>query len=106
MAAWGISEMAGFTARQIFALKISGILATVNIVIAFSIIYFFREKDQSQFARYFLVGLVVRLLGMLSVIFMILKYSTLDHFIFIGSLFVLYFVYQIWEVLILNSNHK
>jgi hypothetical protein len=106
LSGWALVVLAKLTSSQVLGLKISGILATLNIVAAFSIIFLFKDKEQTQFARIFLGGLVVRLLAMLAVIFMILKYSSVDHFIFIGSLFVLYFIYQIWEVLILNSNHK
>lgn len=103
---WSISVIAEFSAEKIFGLQISGILATLNIVVAFFIIYFTKDKEQAQFSRIFLGSMIIRLFAMLAVIFTIFKFVTVDRFIFIGSLFVLYFLYQIWEVWILNSYHK
>ena len=104
LSAWGISVVAGFVKEQNSALFISGIIATLNIVVAFLIIYFSKDKKQSEFAKLFLGGMVIRLLAMLATIFVVFKYSDADHFVFIGSLFILYFLYQIWEVLTLNSK--
>ena len=41
--AWGISFIAQFSENQILGLQISGILATVNVVIAFLIIYLAKD---------------------------------------------------------------
>jgi len=104
--AWGISFIVQFSKNQILGLQISGILATVNVVIAFLIIYLAKDKEQANFAKIFLGGMAVRLVAMIVFIFIIFRYSRADHFVFIGSLFILYFVYQIWEVYILNSSQK
>lgn len=102
--AWGIVEVAGFGSDKIKGLYFSGILATINVVAAFVILKLSMPKDQKTFAKIFLSGMVVRLLGLLIAIFLIFKYSGADHFVFIGSLFILYFMYQIWEVLTLNGK--
>ncbi len=106
LVSWAVSTLAEFSKEQNTALIISGIIATLNIVVAFLIIYVSKDKKQSEFARIFLGGMVVRLLAMLAVIFMVFKYSDADRFVFIGSLFILYFLYQIWEVLTLNNKNK
>lgn len=103
--AWGISVAAELNADQILGLKISGVLATMNVVFAYLIIYFSQTKDQSAFAKIFLSGMVVRLFAMLALIFAIFNFSRADHFVFIGSLFILYFIYQIWEVLIISKQN-
>ena len=59
LAALGISSMAQFSENQIFGLQISGILATVNVVIAFLIIYLAKDKEQASFAKIFLGGMAV-----------------------------------------------
>ncbi len=105
LVSWAVSVVADFNKEQNSALFISGIIATINIVVAFLVIYFSKDKKQSEFAKIFLGGMVVRLLAMLATIFMVFKYSDADHFVFIGSLFILYFLYQIWEVLTLNSKN-
>lgn len=106
MAAWGIIRLAHFSAPQIDGIFYSGILGTVNIVLAFLIIKFSIERDQKTFSKIFLVGLIVRLLGLMIFIWIIFNYTDVNRFIFIGSLFILYFLYQIWEVLILYSSYK
>lgn len=103
---WGLINLLHFSAAQVLSLKISGILATLNVLLAFFVIYFTRKSRQEIFVRFFLATMVVRLLLMLAVVFMVLQLSTADHFIFISSLFVLYFVYQTWELLVLNSYFK
>lgn len=106
LAGSGISKAASFNPDQILSLCISGIIATVNIVIAFLVVKLSMHKEQDVFTKIFLSGMVIRLLGLLAVIFLVLKYSRVDHFVFIGSLFILYFIYQVWEVLMLNSKNK
>ena len=101
---WGIVQIAAFGAEKIQGLVISGILATANVISAYLILQLSMPKGQKAFAKIFLSGMVARLLGMLAVIFIVFKYSDTDHFVFIGSLFILYFMYQIWEVLTLNSK--
>ncbi len=105
-AAWGISVLAAFNIEQVLGLKLSGILATVNVTLAYLVIYFAQSKEQSEFAKIFLSGMVVRLFALLAFIFIIFNYSRADHFVFIGSLFILYFVYQIWEIFIISKQNK
>lgn len=106
ISAWGISIAANFNGDQILSLKISGVLATVNVAAAFLIIHFSQAKEQTMFAKIFLSGMVIRLFAMLAFIFAVFKYSSADHFVFIGSLFILYFVYQIWEVLTISKQNR
>ena len=103
-ASYVIALIASFSRDQIFSLYVSGIIATVNVVIAFLVVKFSMNKGQDIFTKIFLSGMVIRLLGLLAVIFLILQYSRVDRFVFIGSLFILFFIYQVWEVLILNSK--
>jgi hypothetical protein len=106
LAAWGLSVIVPFTSDQIFSVIIAGIIATINVIIAFLIIYISKDKEQSVFAKIFLSGMAVRILLMLGVIFSIFKFTQTDLFVFVGALFVLYFVFQIWEVFVLNSKFK
>jgi len=102
---WAIAVIGGFGPEKIQALCYSGILATLNIVIAFGVLKFSINQTQKTFAKFFLSGMVLRLLGLLICIFLIFNFSRADHFVFIGSLFILYFMYQIWEVLIVNTKN-
>jgi len=106
LAAWGIGKVVPFNGEQFNGILISGILGTLNIVIAYFIIKIAMGKDQKTFSQIFLGGLVIRLLALFIIIWIIFNYTSTDRFIFIGSLFILYFMYQVWEVLILYSNYK
>lgn len=104
--AWFAAELAGFDSLQINSLIYAGALATINILLAYLIIKLSIHKGQKEFSRIFLSGMVVRVLILLGIIFLILTYAKVKDFVFIGSLFILYFIYQVWEVLFLNSAFR
>jgi len=101
ISAYALAVFAELDAQGLFA---AGLLATINIIAAYGIIAYAFRHEQKKFAKIFLSGLVIRLFILLSVIFLILKFTTVNHFVFISSLFILYFIYQIWEVTFLNKN--
>jgi len=104
--AWGISAVSGFGKIENLSLVYSGILATLNIIAAYFLIKISINKGRKEFGKIFITGMVIRLFLMLLFIFIILKNCPVDNFVFIISLFILYFIYQIWEVVFLNSNFK
>lgn len=103
---WAAAKIASFQEEQNSGLIASGILATANIVVAFGIIQFSIQKDQKTFSKIFLTGMGVRLVLMLTVILAIIRFTRIDSFVFISALFILYFLFQIWEVVVLNSYLK
>lgn len=103
---WLTSELAGFDSYQIQSLIFAGALATLNILTAYIIVKLSIHRGQKEFSKIFLSGMVIRILFLLIIIFLVLKYTQANDFVFIGSLFILYFVYQVWEVLFLNSAFK
>jgi len=82
----------------------AGIIAAVNVVTAFLIVLFAITKDQTTFIRIFLSGVAIRLFIMLAMIFVILRYSQLNRFVFIVAFFILYFLLQGWEMIVLNKH--
>ena len=64
------------------------------------------NKDFNAFVRVFIGGIVIRMTVMLAVIFIIFKFMHIDNFVFIFSLFILYFIFQIWELTIINKHLK
>lgn len=104
--AWGFSAASGFTNVENISLVYSGVLATLNITAAYFLIKFSINKGQKEFGKIFITGMVIRVFLMLLFIFLIIKNCPVDNFVFIISLFILYFIYQIWEVVFLNSNFK
>ena len=104
--AWSFSAVLGFDNIKNLSLVYSGILATLNIIAAYLLIKFSIDKGQKEFGKIFITGMVIRVFLMLLFIFLIIKNCPVDNFVFIISLFILYFIYQIWEVVFLNSNFK
>ncbi len=105
-AAWGIDRIASLQAGQIQGIIFSGIIATFNIVAAFVIILWVVKKDARAFGKAFLTGIAARMFMLLTVIFLVIKFSRADHLAFLTSLFILYFLYQIWELIVVNNNFK
>ncbi len=103
---WLVSALADFDLYQNQSLLFAGLLATINILAAYVIVKLSVHRGQKDFSRIFLTGMVLRVLFLLMLIFLVLKFTRVNDFVFIGSLFILYFVYQVWEVLFLNSAFK
>ncbi|MBD3226225.1 MAG: hypothetical protein GF313_15970 [Caldithrix sp.] len=56
--------------------------------------------------QYFLGGMGIRFLLVIATIFIVLKFTAIDTFVFIFALFVLYFLFQIWEVVLIQWHFK
>ena len=103
---WLFSALYAFDTTQNTALIVSGILGTVNIVISFIILTVSYDKDIKGFMVNYFGGMGIRLLFLLLTIFLILKFMRIDIFVFILSLFVLFFVFQILEIYYIHSYQK
>jgi hypothetical protein len=103
---WLFSALYAFDTTQNTALIVSGILGTVNIVISFIILTVSYDKDIKGFMVNYFGGMGIRLLFLLLTIFLILKFMRIDIFVFILSLFVLYFIFQILEIYYIHSYQK
>ena len=103
---WLLSVLNGFDTMQNTALIVSGILCTVNIVLSFIILIAAYDKDIKGFMVQYFGGMAIRLLFLLLSIFLILKFSRIDIFVFILSLFVLYFIFQMLEIYFIHSYQK
>ena len=103
---WLFSALYAFDTTQNTALIVSGILGTVNIVISFIILTVSYDKDIKGFMVNYFGGMGIRLLFLLLTIFLILKFMRIDIFVFILSLFVLYFIFQTLEIYYIHSYQK
>jgi len=103
---YGFSRIFSFNSIQINSLVISGILASFNVISAFLMIFISRGKDFNNFVRVFFSGIAARIFILLVIIFTIIKLMNVDRFVFIFSFFILYFVFQIWELIIINKHLK
>jgi len=103
---WLVSGAYAFSATQNKALLIAGILSAVNIVISFMILTSSYNKDIKSFMVFYFGGMGIRLLFLLLIIFIVLKFMQIDIFVFILSLFVLYFIFQTLEIYYVHSYKK
>ncbi len=103
---WLFSVLFGFNSMQNTALIVSGILGTINIVVSFIILIYSYDKDIKGFMVNYFGGMGIRLLFLLLIIFLVLKFMQIDIFVFILSLFVLYFVFQTLEIYYIHSYQK
>ena len=78
-------------------------LALVFVVAGFFTFYFAKNVKQKSFNKIVLVSMITRLVLIAAVIVMILKFLDINQLIFMISLFVWYFIFQIWEVISFNK---
>ena len=85
------------------AFILSAALTTANISLAFFIIIKLKNNDRKNFSKIFLGSMAGRFAGLMLVIFMIIKFVNIHRIGFLVSLFLLYFIFQFWEVIIVNK---
>jgi hypothetical protein len=96
----------GFGPIKINSIIWSGVISTINIIAAFLIVRFTFDKNASAFNKIFLSSMTIRFFVLLAAIFIILKFVNVHQFTFLLTLFLLYSIFQFWEVYILNKNLK
>ena len=104
MGSWGFARIFQMGAEKINSLWISGIINTINIVVAFLIIKFTINKEEKKFMKSFFAGMGIRVLALLAIILFLLSKNYIEQFTFIISFFILYFLFQIWEIWLINSH--
>jgi hypothetical protein len=82
---------------------ISALLTTVNISAAFFIIMKVRDKKNNEFYKYFLGSMGIRFAVLIMIIFLVIKFVNIHQIGFLVSLFLLYFIFQFWELIIINK---
>ena len=87
----------------VISFLISAIISTTNIILAFLIVMRIQYKEGSDFNKFFLFSMGVRLIALVSIIFLIIKFANIHQIGFLVSLFLLYFIFQFWEVIIVNK---
>lgn len=84
----------------------AAILTTFNIIAVFFIIKLNFNKDVQAFNRTFFLGFGIRFIILLILIFLVLLVGHVNQFTFLVSLFILYFIFQFWEIFFLNRIFK
>lgn len=103
---WVISDLYSFGEEQILAIILSGVLSVINIIISFVIFILSYDEDINGFMKKYFGGMGLRLLFLLLSIFLVLKLMRIDIFVFILSLFVLYFIFQSIEIYFIHNYQK
>lgn len=87
----------------VISFLISAIITTTNISLAFLIIMRIQNKEGADFNKFFLGSMGTRFAGLAVIIFLIIKFANIHQFGFLVSLFLLYFIFQFWEAIIINK---
>lgn len=82
----------------------AGIIAFINVLIAFFSILLIGKKPAANFTKLFLITFSIRFLFLLGIIIIILLKGGADQFTFLVSFFILYFLFQIWEIYIIHRH--
>ena len=104
ISSWGFAVILQFNEKKITSLWISGIINTVNIVFAFFVIRFTIEKEAKKFMKTFFSGMGIRIMALLAIILLMLQKNYIEQFTFIISFFILYILFQMWEIWMINSH--
>jgi hypothetical protein len=92
-----------FGQNVIKSLIISPIITTANISLAFWIIARIYNRKGIDFNKVFLGSMGIRFAGLAVIIFILLKFVNIHQIGFLVSLFLLYFIFQFWEVIVVNK---
>lgn len=102
MFCWGLNNIMGQGGEIVKAFVYSGILATIFVLITFFSTVIVSARAKINFIKVFFVTLGIRFVVMLGMIIIILTKVSLDYFTFLVSLFILYFLFQIWEMFVIH----
>lgn len=83
----------------------SGLFLALTYVLAgFFVFYRALNLKQKEFNIIFLSSIFIRLLMLTIILIVVFKFSDIDKKIFLISLFVWYFIFQLWEVISFNRS--
>lgn len=89
--------------RELVSIGSGLILALIYVFIGFCVFYWALNLKQKAFNIVFVSSIFIRLLLLTIILIMVFKFSDIDKKIFLISLFVWYFIFQIWEVISFNK---
>jgi len=101
-----VSNFVKFVDKTWSAISIGTLLALAYVGSGFFSIYLAVNRYQNNFVRFFVISMAVRFALIMVVIILIIKLTGLEETSFLISFFVWYFIFQMWEILSLNSMMK
>ena len=85
------------------ALIAGTVCAVIYIMSSFFSFYYAYTLPQTSFNRVFVFSITGRILLLLCIITLIVKFTNLNTLVFLISFFIWYFIFQIWEVISLKK---
>ena len=98
-----ISKFVNLNANLWSAFIVGTGCALVYVLSGFFSFYFAFTRNQQSFVRVFIYSLAARFIFVLSLIFVVLKFTNVDQVYFLIFFFTWYFVFQILEVVSLKN---
>jgi hypothetical protein len=81
-----------------------GVLSVINVLMGYAVVRFSAGKNYAEFMQIVMGGLVVRLFVMVGLLLMAVGLLKFHAFALISSLFVMYIVFLVVEVMFIHKN--
>jgi hypothetical protein len=91
-----------FTFNEFISILIGCVIPTVNIIIGILLVKKLYKADYTAFVKGLIGGMTARLLSILLIVFVVVKFLDISRNNFIFSLLFFYFFYLIIEVFYIN----
>jgi hypothetical protein len=91
-----------FTFNEFISILIGYLIPTINIIIGILLVKKLYKADYAVFVKVLIGGMTVRLLSILFIVFVVVKFLDISRNNFIFSLLFFYFFYLIIEVFYIN----
>ena len=101
-----ISNFVKFADNTWCAISAGTLLALTYVGSGFLAIYLALNRFERLFIRFFVSSLAARFVLVMVVIILIIRFTGLEETSFLIAFFIWYFVFQMWEILSLNSMMK
>jgi hypothetical protein len=91
------------SSRELVSIGSGLLLALIYVVVGFFVFYRALNLKQKEFNIVFVSSIFIRLLLLTIILIVVFKFSDINKKIFLISLFVWYFIFQLWEVISFNK---
>jgi hypothetical protein len=81
----------------------AGVVCTLNVFFTLFFINKILKKPDNEFVKGYIKTTVFRLFILLAIFFTIMLKMPVNHFVFSGAFFILYFLFQMVEIYILHT---
>ncbi len=98
-----ISKFINLSSDVLRALVAGTACAVIYVMSSFFSFYYASTLNQTSFNWVFVFSITGRILLLLCIITLIVKFTNLNALIFLISFFIWYFIFQIWEVISLKK---